>query len=289
MLFRRALQMAACGLAAGSAALLFSTVAVGKSHMGGDAEFWGSEVPAAKAGPGPSRYGAWDPNWDQRHSPRPPVLQEERNLASGGEGAGVAGECATASRHIFLIRHSQYHSDAHLEKDRTLTALGRQQAELTGRRLASLGLGFSQIVHSSMTRAIETTDIISKHLPGVHRASTDLLREGFPVEPDPPVPHGESEAARLSKDRARLEAAFQNYIHRADSQQLEDSYEIFICHANVIRYLVCRALQFPPEGWCRLSVRNGSITHLLVRPNGQVVLWTLGDTGFMPPNIVTRS
>ncbi|XP_055980986.1 serine/threonine-protein phosphatase PGAM5, mitochondrial-like [Sorex fumeus] len=281
MSFRRVLQMAACGLAAGSAALLFSTAAVGKSHMGGDAEFWGAEVPAAKAGSGSSGYGAWDPNWDQRHPPPPPLLPGERGLASGDR--------ATASRHIFLIRHSQYHKDADLEKDRTLTALGRQQAELTGRRLASLGLRFSQIVHSSMTRAIETTDIISKHLPGVQTASTDLLREGFPVEPDPPEPRSESEAARLSKDRARLEAAFQNYIHRADSQQLEDSYEIFICHANVIRYLVCRALQFPPEGWCRLSVRNGSITHLLVRPNGRVVLWTLGDTGFMPPNIVTRS
>lgn len=43
---------------------------------------------------------------------------------------------------------------------------GREQAELTGLRLASLGLKFNKIVHSSMTRAIETTDIISKHLPG---------------------------------------------------------------------------------------------------------------------------
>ena len=43
---------------------------------------------------------------------------------------------------------------------------GREQAELTGLRLASLGLKFNKIVHSSMTRAVETTDIISKHLPG---------------------------------------------------------------------------------------------------------------------------
>lgn len=31
---------------------------------------------------------------------------------------------AKATRHIFLIRHSQYHVDASLEKDRTLTPLG---------------------------------------------------------------------------------------------------------------------------------------------------------------------
>ncbi|EPY88285.1 serine/threonine-protein phosphatase PGAM5, mitochondrial-like protein [Camelus ferus] len=196
---------------------------------------------------------------------------------------------AKATRHIFLIRHSQYHVDASLEKDRTLTPLGREQAELTGLRLASLGLKFNKIVHSSMTRAVETTDIISKHLPGVCRVSTDLLREGAPIEPDPPVSHWKPEAVQYYEDGARIEAAFRNYIHRADAKQQEDSYEIFICHANVIRYIVCRALQFPPEGWLRLSLNNGSITHLVVRPDGRVALRALGDTGFMPPDKISRS
>lgn len=286
MVYRQMLQMAAYGLAVGSATVLFSTSVVGKhpSHGGGDAEFWGIEVPA-KEGSRAFGYGAWDPNWDRRD----PLSQQERSQGSGDEPCGLESDKTKAARHIFLIRHSQYHADAHSEQGHTLTPLGREQAELTGLRLASLGLKFSQIVHSSMTRAIETTDIISKHLPGVSRVSTDLLREGFPIEPEPPVPNSKSEASRLSKDQARLEAAFQIYIHRADTQQQEDSYEIFICHANVIRYLVCRALQFPPEGWCRFSICNGSITYLLVWPNGQVVLRTLGDTGFMPPNMITRS
>lgn len=34
---------------------------------------------------------------------------------------------AKATRHIFLIRHSQYHMDGCLEKDRTLTPLGMCQ------------------------------------------------------------------------------------------------------------------------------------------------------------------
>lgn len=50
-----------------------------------------------------------------------------------------------------------------------------------------------------------------------------------------------------------------------------------------------RALQFPPEGWLRLSLNNGSITHLVIRPNGRVALRSLGDTGFMPPDKITRS
>lgn len=74
---------------------------------------------------------------------------------------------------------------------------------------------------------------------GVSTVSTDLLREGAPIEPDPPVSHWKPEAVYY-EDGARIEAAFRSYIHRADTKQQEDSYEIFICHANVIRYIVCR-------------------------------------------------
>ena len=43
---------------------------------------------------------------------------------------------------------------------------------------------------------------------------------------------------QVFQDGARIEAAFRQYIHRADSDQSEDSYEIIVCHANVIRYIV---------------------------------------------------
>lgn len=64
MAFRQALQLAACGLAGGSAAVLFSAVAVGKPRAGGDAEPRVVEPPAwaGAARPGP---GVWDPNWDR--------------------------------------------------------------------------------------------------------------------------------------------------------------------------------------------------------------------------------
>ncbi|XP_024052855.1 probable palmitoyltransferase ZDHHC8 isoform X2 [Terrapene carolina triunguis] len=227
----------------------------------------------------------------QRREPLALINRKKKNEETGEEelASRLDHYKAKATRHIFLIRHSQYNLDGRIDKDRILTQLGREQAELTGRRLASLGLKFDTIIHSSMTRATETTDIISKHLPGVKKVSTDLLREGAPIEPVPPVSHWKPEAVQYYEDGARIEAAFRNYIHRADAKQEEDSYEIFVCHANVIRYIVCRALQFPPEGWLRMSLNNGSITHLVIRPSGRVALRTLGDTGFMPPDKITRT
>ncbi|XP_023370727.1 serine/threonine-protein phosphatase PGAM5, mitochondrial isoform X3 [Otolemur garnettii] len=194
MAFRQALQLAACGLAGGSAAVLFSAVAVGKQRPGGDAEPRSPELPAW-AGDTRSGLGLWDPNWDRRE-PLSLINLRKRNVESGEEelASKLDHYKAKATRHIFLIRHSQYYVDGSLEKDRILTPLGREQAELTGLRLASLGLKFDRIVHSSMTRAVETTDIIGKHLPGVCKVSTDLLREGAPIEPDPPVSHWKPEA-----------------------------------------------------------------------------------------------
>ncbi|XP_069476114.1 serine/threonine-protein phosphatase PGAM5, mitochondrial isoform X2 [Ambystoma mexicanum] len=305
MSFRRALRLA-CGLAGGSAALL-TAVAVVKKPWVGESE---PAPPAASAAETRSRGGsAWDNNWDRvatqttgssTNSPVAPVwgLREPLSLINLQKRNGETGEVelapelnkvkSKASRHIFLIRHSQYNLEGRADTDRTLTLLGREQAEMTGQRLASLGLKYDQIIHSSMTRATETTEIISKYLPGVKRTSTDLLREGAPIPPDPPISHWKPDAVYY-EDGARIEAAFRRFIHRADAKQEKDTYEVFICHANVIRYIVCRALQFPPEGWLRMSLNNGSITYLVIHPNGRVALRVLGETGFMPPEKITRT
>ncbi|XP_066465882.1 serine/threonine-protein phosphatase PGAM5, mitochondrial isoform X2 [Tiliqua scincoides] len=304
MAFRRALVAAACGLAGGSA--LLSAVAVARPPQDAPEQPPRPAAPAppplllpTQAAPAPAPAwldkplngcGHWDCNWDRREPQALMNLQKKKKNEETGEEeilSRLVHYKAKATRHIFLIRHSQYNMEGHDDKDRTLTCLGREQAELTGKRLASLGLKFDKIVHSSMTRATETTNIICKHLPGVKKSSTDLLREGAPIEPNPPTSHWKPEAVYY-EDGARIEAAFRNYIHRADVKQEEDSYEIFVCHSNVIRYIVCRALQFPPEGWLRISLNNGSITHLVIRPNGRVALRMLGDTGFMPPEKITR-
>lgn len=90
-------------------------------------------------------------------------------------------------------------------------------------------------------------------------------------------------------DNARIEAAFRKYIHRAEPSQQGDSHEMLVCHGNVIRYFVCRALQIPPEAWLRFNIHHASITWLVLYPNGRVVVKFFGDVGFMPKKYVTLS
>ena len=44
-----------------------------------------------------------------------------------------------------------------------------------------------KLVKSTMTRATETANIILKQIPEIEEASCDLLREGDPCMPDPPI------------------------------------------------------------------------------------------------------
>ena len=71
--------------------------------------------------------------------------------------------------------------------------------------------------------------------------------------------------------------------------KVKHEFEIIVCHANVIRYFFCRALQLPPEAWLRLCTFNCSLTYLTVRPTGTVSCRMLGDIGHLPYGMSTFS
>lgn len=75
----------------------------------------------------------------------------------------------------------------------TLYYKGKKQAETTGKRLAELNLPYSLIVRSTMTRALETSQIIEKNLINVPVENDSLLVEGAPIPPEPPIGQWKSE------------------------------------------------------------------------------------------------
>ncbi|XP_047523215.1 serine/threonine-protein phosphatase Pgam5, mitochondrial isoform X1 [Pieris napi] len=231
----------------------------------------------------------WEKNWDHRE---PESIVKPAKNGKGEDdnryNEQIEKAKSKAVRHLFLIRHGQYHVDGNTDKERILTELGRQQAELTGKRLAELDIKWDLLVRSTMTRAQETAKIIGKHLPSdIEIKDCQLLEEGAPIPPEPPVGHWRPEPKQFFQDSARIEAAFRKYFHRASPEQTQDTYTLLVCHANVIRFFVCKALQFPPEGWLRISLSHASITWVSILPNGNVVLRSLSDTGHMEPKYIT--
>merc|ERR1719334_478735 len=135
-----------------------------------------------------------------------------------------------------------------------------------------------------MTRATETANIVLKQLPEIEHSNCDLIREGPPC---PPVEHWVPEPSEFFQEGARIEAGFRKYFHRAEPSQEETSVDILVCHGNVIRYCVCRALQLDPQAWLRMAVHNGSITVLVIKPSGRVSLLELGGAGHFESNMLT--
>ncbi|XP_038053666.1 serine/threonine-protein phosphatase PGAM5, mitochondrial-like isoform X2 [Patiria miniata] len=273
-------KMVLCGVTTGVAA-----AAVVYKTNGGKEDFLPTAQASWTTGYTPSTK--WEGNWDRREPES--LLSPNKTELDGSEySAQIQKLKPTATRHLILIRHGHYAIEGETDEKRVLTAQGREQAELTGKRLKELDYPYSIMINSSMTRAQETADIIAKSVPLVPRGVCNMLREGAPIPPEPPVGHWKPEI-KFYEDGARIEAAFRKYFHRADPDQIKDSYEILVCHANVIRYFVCRAMQFPPEAWLRISLNHGSITWLAVRPSGRVSLRQLGDCGHMPPSKISSA
>ena len=77
---------------------------------------------------------------------------------AGGDPGTQAAAAPTATRHLILIRHGQYHMDAP-EEEKVLTEVGRKQASATGKRLKELELPFAKMCVSTVVRARETADL----------------------------------------------------------------------------------------------------------------------------------
>lgn len=211
----------------------------------------------------------WDDNWDGRAHTKP-----------------------KAKRVLILIRHGQYDF---AQKDRAahvLTDLGHAQAAVVAERLARMRvetpLLIVKIVHSDMIRAMQTADAIIARLPGIPVECEPDLAEGRPCIPQPSRSAKRWSAEHVASDGVRIERAFQRLVRRASESADKDECYVVVCHANVIRYFVCRALQLPPEAWLRMSLPHCSLTTLCVYPIGRVSMQGFGDAGHLEPARTTR-
>jgi len=246
----------------------------------------------------------WDSNWDHREpaSTVKPLKDNATDEEKAAFDEKIKANTPKANRIIVMVRHGQYNLDGTQDSERYLTELGKKQAEGTGQRLGLLYSRYLQkidengnemkntnikLVKSTMTRATETANIILKQVPEIEHSDCDLLREGAPCIPDPPIESWSPDPADFFQEGARIEAAFRKYFHRAEPSQENTSVDILVCHGNVIRYCACRALQCDPRGWLRMAVHNGSISVFIIKPSGRVSLLELGGAGHFHPDMLT--
>lgn len=157
-----------------------------------------------------------------------------------------------AIKTIFLLRHGQYKK----KPSEVLTTLGRKQATLAGKRLKEIK--FFKIHFSTMPRARETAEIVKKTMgyrKKIH--GSDFLHEcvpGFPKKLR--KKHGFTDQKKLKADKRQADRAYRDIFTFSKGKRNE----LVVCHGNIIRYFLCKALGVDTEVWRKLDIKQCGIT-----------------------------
>ena len=128
-------------------------------------------------------------NLPERPAHVPAEAYAQRKRSPPHPGWDEVCKATKGSRHVLLIRHSQYNLDGGTDAARTLTEQGERQAALLGQRLASIhaategvykGFTLNELQSSQLTRAVQTSDILAPWLPHATRSRNAVLNEGRP-------------------------------------------------------------------------------------------------------------
>jgi serine/threonine-protein phosphatase PGAM5 len=189
------------------------------------------------------------------------------------------------TRTIVLMRHGQYAENdpkADPELGGALTPLGIAQARLAGARLAGLPQRFDTVLASPLVRAQETARVVADDLRTAPE-TTDAL-----AECTPPTWRASAMADEKPEDMAacvrQLDGIFEARFRPAEGA---DRRELWVCHGNVIRYLVTKALKVDTKSWLEMSVGHASLTTVQVAADGSFKLIAVGDVGHLPPGLLT--
>lgn len=149
---------------------------------------------------------------------------------------------------IYLVRHGDYdyRERAPESVGQGLSARGKQQARLTGVWLASTNRRIQNIQSSDFTRASETASILAKALPQASVELDPVLREC----PDIYF----KEAPRVTQSAAMT------FNQLFGPTATHPTPVVIVCHANLIRYLLSRLLEWTREKWESVLIGNCSVS-----------------------------
>jgi serine/threonine-protein phosphatase PGAM5 len=191
------------------------------------------------------------------------------------------------SRTLYLVRHGYYHWEEGVDSQvgNPLVPLGVAQARLVSARLRGMPVEMSMLHSSTMTRARQTADVIHQDFPELEWVKHKKLSECTPTTRRKDVME-DTEPEEVAECEEQLEAAFSEFFVPSPDG---DRHEMIICHANVIRWFVTRALGVDPHAWLGMSLSNCSITVIRINADGTMKILKVGDAGHIPPNLQSGS
>ena len=143
---------------------------------------------------------------------------------------------------------------------------------------------FGALHHSPLPRAVETADIVGRHLSGVPRHGCDHARDRTPV------PTTAQRAEYPARALARLDStpdderdegavALQAAVEQLGRTGDDDRHELVVTHNFVIGWFVRHVLQAPTWRWIGLDQANCALTILRRDADRPPALVCFNDVG----------
>jgi serine/threonine-protein phosphatase PGAM5 len=197
----------------------------------------------------------------------------------------AAPPMAAPMREVILVRHGHYLADPSIDEGvgPGLSTLGFAQARLVGARLQAEYPRLEGLHVSPMQRARDTVAAIAMDAGGKTFEVIDDLAECTPPSRREEV-MAEEDPESMAACKAQLDRLFETLFADATPSARAD---LHVCHGNVIRYLVTRALGVDTEAWLEMSVGHASITRIRVEGNGRYKVIAVGDVGHLPAGLRT--
>lgn len=188
-------------------------------------------------------------------------------------------------REVILVRHGHYLADPSIDEriGPGLSTLGFAQARLVGARLRAEYPDLDGRHVSPMQRARDTAEAIAVDAGGKTFAVIDDLAECTPPSRREEV-MAEEDRESMAACKAQLDRLFETLFGDSTPSARAD---LYVCHGNVIRYLVTRALGVDTDAWLEMSVGHTSLTRIRIEGNGRYKVIVVGDVGHLPAGLRT--
>ncbi len=213
------------------------------------------------------------------------VMASSSSVAAQRVPPEQAAASMPAARTNYLVRHGHYAADPGIDAriGPALSPIGVAQARLAGARIGALSISLDGLYVSPMQRARDTAAVIAGDLQDPRFKVVDDLAECTPPSRDAAIMSKEK-SADLEACQAQFDRAFDRFFQPGRGRERSD---LLVCHGNVIRSMVVRALGVDSDAWLALSVGHASITKIRVQPDGSLKVIAVGDAGHLPPNLLT--
>jgi probable phosphoglycerate mutase len=191
---------------------------------------------------------------------------------------------------LYLIRHGQ--SEGNLGKsipDPDLTDLGKEQARLTGRRLAAEDIEI--LLSSPLKRSIHTARIIGEEIGVVPQLLAEVMESWngselrSPAEIAAQYPDLDVDLPDRWWPDAEKEEDLYRRAREAEIRIREIGYErdiAVVSHGTFGAVLISTFLGAPPCGYTRFSQHNCCVSILVLQP-GRAKLYKGNDVSHLPP------